>query len=343
MNPTFGRSRTMRFFERTVKLVSFSWAVVTMLCLFLLIRLDWIVNNTRYNYGPSFSYDWFVPYWSIQRFSMLSLGAIAAVAFILPFMLSKVEGKRALEKKIIFMKAKGLLNYKKTIITLALFIAAGSLGIASTILNSDVLILAALGLVIWGTMLLLATTQKVVKVNLAALHLVNSTVALDSLLSRFGYDGHAIIDPPMTIGDNPSLQIFRTVGNREKASFTPLGLDLAFLIEKKSPVDLFLLEFDTFAEFLSKMFTDELELAGGFAMSRENSLVRLKMSDFIFQDLCVQIENSNPNICKRQLCPICSSIACLISKVTHKSVSLERKVLYSSTVEVWFKIHEPLL
>jgi hypothetical protein len=239
-------------------------------------------------------------------------------------------------------KTKGFFGYRKNILALAFFVSASFLGVASVFLNSVPLIFAALGLAIWGAMLLLLTTQKVVKVNLADLHLANLTIALDSLLSLFGYDVKAIIHPPMTMGDNPSLQIFEKACAK-KISLTPLGLDFVLQIEKKSTVDLFSLEFDILSEFLSKMFTDEFELANGFAMSRNDDLIHVKMTDFIFQDLCRQIGNISPSGCKRLLCPFCSSLACIISKATHKSVGFDKQVLNSKTIEIFFSTHEPFV
>jgi len=253
----------------------------------------------------------------------------------------KVEQSRVSGKKTAWTKTPRFFSYKKNCLTIALFATAGLLGIASIVLKADVLIFASLGAVIWGTIIFLATVQKVVKVDLASMHLVNSTLAFDALLSRFGYDGTAVIVPPKTIGDNPALQISHKTMKGDKTSFTPLGLDLAFFMEKKSPVDLFLLEFDTLTEFLSKMFTDELELASGFVMWRNGDLIQVRMTDFIFQDMCKQIESSSESSCKRLLCPICSSIACLISKATRKSISLDRMSFNPNTIEICFRIHEP--
>lgn len=332
----------MRFFGRAAKFLPFGLAIVAIIGLFLLIRLDWIVNNLLYNYGLNFSNDWVIPYQFVLRSSLVCLGIVAVVASILSFILLKAEHKYTPEKKAVPWKAKRFFNYKKNIIVIILFASAGSLGIASTILDSVALVLAVLGLTIWGTILLLATTQKVVKVNLASLHMANSTFTCDSLLSRFGYSDYAIIDPPKTIGDNPSLQISRKGEKMEKTFFTPLGLDLAFLIEKKSPVDLFSLEFDVLSEFLSKMLTEEFELASGFSMSRKNDQIHVRMADFIFQDLCRQIEKSSPTSCRRLLCPICSSLACIISKATHSSISLEAESFISpNVIEICFRTREP--
>jgi hypothetical protein len=230
--------------------------------------------------------------------------------------------------------------HKKGLLALALFALAGLLGVTSQILNSSVLILAALGIAIWGTMLLLLTMQKVVTVDLANLFIADTTIALNSLLSRLDYDARAVIEPPTTAGSNPSLRLFSKVEERKTALFTPLGLDFVFQIEKRSPVALFSMEFDVLSEFLLTMFTDEFRIASGFAMRKEDDLVSVRMTDFVFQDLYEQMEKTSLSSCQRLLVPISSSLACIISKVTHKSVSYDKTVFVNSnTIEVCFRIH----
>lgn len=238
------------------------------------------------------------------------------------------------------MKTNLLGRRRKGLVAFALFAFAGFLGVVSQILNSVVLILAALGIAIWVTMLLLLTTQKVVTVDLANLFIADSTNALNSILSRFDYDSRAVIEPPTTAGSHPSLRLFSKTEKGKTALFPPLGLDFVFQIEKRSPVDLFSMEFDVLSEFLLTMFTDEFRITSGFAMRREGDLVSVRMTDFIFQDLFEQMEKNSLSSCQRLLVPISSSLACIISKVTHKSVSYDKTVfINSNTIEVCFRIH----
>lgn len=230
--------------------------------------------------------------------------------------------------------------HKKGLLALAAFALAGFLGVASQILNSIVLILAALGIAIWVTMLLLLTTQKVVTVDLTNLFIADSTIALNSILSQLDYDVRAVIEPPTTAGSNPSLRLFSKVEEGKTALFAPLGLDFVFQIEKRSPVDLFSMEFDVLSGFLLTMFTDEFRIASGFALRREGDLVSVRLTDFVFQDLFEQMEKNSLSSCQRLLVPISSSLACIISKVTHKSVSYDKTVIVNSnTIEVCFRIH----
>lgn len=52
------------------------------LAVLLFLRLDWIVNNTLYGYGLSFSVDWAIPYWETMR---LGLGLLCSSIIALTF------------------------------------------------------------------------------------------------------------------------------------------------------------------------------------------------------------------------------------------------------------------
>lgn len=61
--------------EKLVKLIPFlvlDGAII--LVIVLLLQLDWIVNNTLYDYGLQFDLNWAMSYWSILR---ISLGLLA--------------------------------------------------------------------------------------------------------------------------------------------------------------------------------------------------------------------------------------------------------------------------
>ena len=51
----------------------------------MLLQLDWIVNNTLYNYSLHFSIDWAVPYWTALRISLVllvfAIGAVSVIGY----------------------------------------------------------------------------------------------------------------------------------------------------------------------------------------------------------------------------------------------------------------------
>jgi hypothetical protein len=53
------------------------------LAIFLLVHLDWIVNNTLYSYGLRFDLDWAMDYWTALRVVLGLLGfSLAAISIM---------------------------------------------------------------------------------------------------------------------------------------------------------------------------------------------------------------------------------------------------------------------
>jgi len=74
---------------------------VLVLAMLLLLQLDWIVNNTLYNYRLVFSLDWAVPYWTFFRISLgLLVFAVSAVT-VVGYGLCEKAGKES--EKVIFL------------------------------------------------------------------------------------------------------------------------------------------------------------------------------------------------------------------------------------------------
>lgn len=72
--------------EKLIKPVSFlivDGAIV--LAIFLLIYLDWIVNNTLYGYGLRFDLDWAMGYWTALRVVLGLLGFSLAATSIMGY------------------------------------------------------------------------------------------------------------------------------------------------------------------------------------------------------------------------------------------------------------------
>jgi hypothetical protein len=72
--------------EKLIRPISFlviDGAIV--LAIFLLIYLDWIVNNTLYDYGLRFDLNWAIGYWTALRVVLGLLGFALATITIMGF------------------------------------------------------------------------------------------------------------------------------------------------------------------------------------------------------------------------------------------------------------------
>jgi len=166
-------------------------------------------------------------------------------------------------------------------------------------------------------------------------------LTLDNLLKNLNVQSETYFLPPTIPGENPVQKITGDNPRPFDISLIPSGLDLEWSFEKKSKVDFLAADLDYLKEFLPIIFTDELGLATDFEMSREDGMVHVRMRDFILQGLCENVHKVDDQICRRTPCPVCSAIACALTKVTHRAISIEKTRLSGDTLEVWFKISKP--
>jgi len=183
------------------------------------------------------------------------------------------------------------------------------------------------------------SSTKLVRADLVIPQLSNFMLSMDNLLKNLNVQSDSIFLPPNVPGENPVQKIIGANSRSLDLSLTPSGLNLEWAFEKKSKVNFLSADLDYLKEFLPIVFTDELGLATDFEMSSEKNMIHVKMRDFILQELCENIHNINDQICKRTPCPVCSAIACALTKVTHKAISIEKTRLSDDTLEIWFKIH----
>ena len=76
------------------------------LTIFLLMQLDWIVNNTLYNYGLVFNLDWVMPYRTALRISLGLLGFTLVATTIIGYISCK-KAKEETAKTVFICKSCG--------------------------------------------------------------------------------------------------------------------------------------------------------------------------------------------------------------------------------------------
>ena len=211
----------------------------------------------------------------------------------------------------------------------------------SLMFDSVPLVLIGLGLVIWGTSLLFVSPKKLVRADLVIPQLQNFMLTLDNLLKNLNVNSETYFLPPRISAENPVQKILDVKSHPYGISLVPSGIDLAWSFERESKVNFLDADFNYLKEFLSTIFIDELGLATDFEMVQENSIIKVVIKDLISQELCEHVHRVSYQICTRVPCPVCSALACSLTKVTHKAISLERARLIGDNLGHLFKISEP--
>ena len=285
--------------------------------LFSLIRLDFIVNNSLYDYGLQFSYEWTQPYWNnIVLIFGLCLAAILINAVSILFFLSNDSW---------FLKgAKSLLR-----ITSLLFFAGISILFLSINFNSSILAFIGLGLVFWGAILLFIRSNRYVKEDLLLTATKSSLLTLRQFILELGYKGKGIYLPPKYLRDYDSSKVFITktsksilplitqiqdsnnliVKDPEGILLTPPGYDLSLLFEKTLGTH-FIQKDLAFIEInLRRLIVDDLEIAQNIEMKITEELVQVTIEDSVYKNMGT----------------LSSAIACVLAKTSGKLVIITNR------------------
>ena len=234
----------------------------------------------------------------------------------------------------------------------------GVLGIASSIFyQSTILAFVGLTLIFWGCLFTLVLPAKYVKSEVMDHMSSSSLSAIDQIIKDLNLKGKPIYIP---VPRGLYLPYIRGMKNEfayipekdieieaalEQAftrdpkglRLTPPGLALADLLEEKSRLKFYDLETDSLIELLPTLITRELELAENFEISLKEGKAHTTMKNAACQDLCESASRMQ-NICPYIGCPITSSIACILTRVTNRPVILESCLLRNNTIEAHYQI-----
>jgi len=230
---------------------------------------------------------------------------------------------------------------EKAFLAVSFLIGFGAISLLFSFLADSIFLLfIGLGLTIWGTSLVFTSSTRLVRANLVIPQINNFMLTLDDFLKNLKAHSESTFVPPKILGENPVQKVI--VGNprSSEVSLIPSGLSLEWLFEKKSKVDFLTADLDYLKEFLSIAFTDDLGLATDFEMSVEKDVIHVNLAGFIMQELCEKVHKVDERICRRTPCPVCSAIACALTKVTRKAVSIEKTSVSDDSLDLWFKISE---
>ncbi len=249
-----------------------------------------------------------------------------------------------LEKEKVKLKKKSKSALARTLsVALALIVAGGaSLG-ASYLLDSIIMTLAGLGLVFWGIIMLYISPQRFVPEKLIGSMGITMTKSIDKLLSGMNYGGKTIFLYPKHLKGLSQGYVFIPYENRDQNPLpsdealaeeklvydNPRGIfmvapsqGLVELVEKEIEINLTAADMEYVKEVLPKLYVNSLRLVDGMSIEDNHGFVRVRMEGETASKVCATISREATSG-KHLGCPLCSSIALIISKVSGKPVSIE--------------------
>lgn len=207
---------------------------------------------------------------------------------------------------------------------------------------SSILAFIGLGLTFWGFLLLYLKHERYVKSTLLDSTTTTSLETLSKIIAELDYKGKAVYLPPKYLKDFksgilyiPKKQEVRIpiVGEvSEEKTFlknpnglciAPLGLGLTNLFEEELGTDFVGADLRYLQNNLPRILIENLEIAQDIEIKTESNLVQIKLVDSIFKDVCREASKFS-NICNSIGCPLCSSLACALSRTTGKPIAIEK-------------------
>jgi len=241
-------------------------------------------------------------------------------------------------------------------------LALGLIALAfSIIYTSSILAFIGLGLTFWGALTLYITTEKYVKEILLNSTLLPTLANMDKILTELGYQGKAVYLPPKYLKDPETSKVYIPknknarlptpeeiqqqedkifLKNPEAALIIPPGFSLSKLFEKTLGTSFTKVDLEYIQQNLSKLFIEDLEIAENIEIQTKpskaakeltdsvsliqskNDTIHVKIANSIYKDICKEAR-SLKHICGSIGCPLCSAIACALTKATGKPIVME--------------------
>ena len=246
------------------------------------------------------------------------------------------------------------------------FLASGISSLVFSVYSeSQILAFIGLGLTFWGVLFFLLTTLRYVEGSLLNSTAVASYSTIDRIIKDVKYTGKGYYIPPypkdVYLPDHlkglkdtvvfisaendavmPSIEEMAEgkflVEKPKGMLVAPPGLGLLTQIEKEMNVDYTKIGLSELCEVLPRVILENFGLAKDIIMTLEENQVNLKILDSIYKNL-YSAENNLKSISVLG-CPIASTVACVLAKVSGKAVAIQKHKVSPDglTIEVWYRI-----
>jgi len=237
-------------------------------------------------------------------------------------------------------------------------LSLGVLGLLlSIIYGSTVLTFIGLTLAFWGCLFVFVLPGGYVKSEIMDHLSSSSLLAINQIIADSNVQGKAIYIPvpkEMYLPYLPEIKnefvyIPKSNLSTEKTMeqayvkspgglrLSPPGLRLANLMEKKSGLNFHDLSINSIGEALPSIITSELEIAREFSIRLEENKILAKIRKPVCEGLCKEVSRMR-QICPHVGCPLSSSIACILTRVTNKPIMIERCSMTNGSIEMVYNI-----
>lgn len=234
--------------------------------------------------------------------------------------------------------------------------------ISSVFYVSSILAFIGLTLIFWGALLLFMKPIRYVKTSLLDSTAISSLTTIDRVISESNYKGKAVHLPPLPyflkgykggvvyisskkemilppVHEVSGKKVF--VKNPQGICIVPPGLSLVNLYEKELGKEFTKVDLEYLKNNLPRLFVENLEIAKNLEINRESNLIHVKITGSVYKDFCTEVRQLS-NVCNSFGCPLCSSIACALSRALGKPITIEKNEVSpdGDVIEAYYRVIE---
>ena len=313
--------------KTSIKYISSSFLLINiffmLFCFVLLTRIDFIVNNTLYNFGLQFSYDWAGQFWTNLIF-IYSTFLASILIYCLSIGLLLISN--SFYESRFFGIVKSLFRINSILFFSGIIILYFSISF-----NSSILSFVGLGLVFWGAILFYTRSDSYVNENLLFSSINHALSSFEELITELGYSGPGIYLPPKYLKDFDSSKLFISMSQNmilpsvdqtqssdsiiikkpQGLFLTPVGYDLSKLFEETIGVSFIQMDISDVEIYIRKLLVETLEIVQNVQVQVKDNIIHFKLEKSIFKNLGT----------------LSSALGCVLAKSSGKPIIIIEKTL----------------
>lgn len=219
--------------------------------------------------------------------------------------------------------------------------------VVSAFYVSSFLVFLGVGLFFWGTILLYITPTRHVPIKMFNAEAEVAAINIERIITEFGTTFSGIYLPPRNLKNaESSLVLIPTntkfgvpspeeitdtlfTTKRDGVLITPPGMALCRLFEQKLGTPFTKMALNQLTT-ISKLLEEELELVENIEFNIKGNLVIVEITGSIFDEICLRTD-SQPKTHKQIGCLLSSAIACALTKVVGKPVTIKNEIRNQKT------------
>lgn len=301
------------------------------------------------------SLDWWNSIWRIvQPVSIILTITGVVLSILFPAVYFRKLVKSGATPEVII---EGVLSQSPILLNTAISLTLLSIGCAAVAYSiyypSTITAFIGLTLVLWGSLLLYVLPQKFIKREVTESMISSSQQSVEQTISELNLEGKAIYVPfqkelfsRYNVGFqnefiyipkknvDASETITQAFINDEGTGLrlNPTGLGLANLMQEKTKQKFQNMDLASIPDVLSTIMVRELGVAKDFRMAvfEDNAYITLT------KPITLALYKEAKQLSQSLGCPLCSSVACVLSRVTGRPVAIEKCITTGNTVEAQF-------